>query len=862
MQDTSTRKRSWLRRLLRAGVLLCVLLIGLLFLAWFSRLYWVAPVASWWLERELVADRVSVVVQRLDRHVVVLEHLEIDSAPALGIERLAIRQAHLSLDSDQPWYRPQAVQLRIEQLDYVGSLPESEHEPTEPAPDFAHLLLEPGQIADYLPLEMLVVESLHTRMRLPERDLELEGRLRITRAGPETLQALLEGSLDGVELRWLLASGPEQIGSVMQQAGQSLLTLNHAVDADGGVRGHLRADIPEVVRVLLALQVWLPESVQQALLALQAAPVQMHQANLNASWHWPLLAPSLDQMPEGETRLELALDVESMQQRFDGLLKLDWQHALADESRMALALEGALALQVEPLAAYLAPDWQVNVQAALKGDGPLRWQQPRIEAAMYRQDQRVELLAQAPDWRSGKPLAADWQIDWQLLWPALQFDELAIGALSAQGNAQWLAETHTLAVTHARINSGQLNWSDWLQLEQLQLQSSAPFDWQPGQAIQAGLQLDVAALASPRLGLEKTQWKDNRLRVDGSLAENGLAVSGDLRLAGGQLGLDFQYQSPGDDQWTLDARLQRLNFLQGSDFIEQLMPDGLWPELLEVERGNLGLEAQLAMSDGQLTAEGMFDGRQLAAVYDRLLVRGLAFRLPFALQDGQWSVTTESLRADMLNPGVEITDVSADAVLQSPPGETPGEFTINQMQARVAGGRASVQPVTWLLDAASYSMVVVFEGLDLSALLALQSDTDISGTGTLDGEVPLRFSSAGVEVDAGRLRARPPGGTLQYRGGGADAARSSGDQRTDLVFLALSDFRFHELDSAVDYSEDGTLNLAVRLHGHNPAVQGGHPVHFNINLEQNLPMLLASLQLANQVNETIERRVRRMYQQD
>lgn len=862
MQHTQKGKQLWFKRLLGLGGLLCALLIVLLLLAWFSRLYWAGPVVSWWLERELSAGRVSVIVQQLDRHALALEKLEIDSAPALGIERLELRQALLSLDAEQPWYRPRAVQLRIEQLDYVGSLPESERQPAAPGPDIAHLLLEPGQIAGYLPLSMVVVESLRTRVRLPEGDLELAGRLRVSRGEQQTLQALLEGSLDGVELRWLLASGPEQIGSVMQQAGQSLLTLNHAVDAEGGVRGHLRADLPEVVRALLALQVWLPESVQQALLALQAAPLQLHQADLNANWRWPLLASSLDQMPEGETRLELALDVESMQQRFDGLLSFDWQHAQAEESRMALTLDGGLALQFEPLAAYLAPDWQINVQAALKGDEQLHWQQPEIKAQMHRPDRRIELRAQAPQWRSDQPLVADWQIDWQLLWPALQIDELTIGALSAQGSAHWLAEAHTLAVASARIESGQLSWSDWLQLEQLQVHSTAPFHWQPGRDIQAALQLDVAALGSPRLGLERSRWRDNRLRVDGSLAEEGVTVSGDLRLAAGQLGLDFQYQSLGDDQWTLDSRLQRLNFLQGSDFLEALLPEGAWPELLDVERGNLGLEAQIAMRGGQLGAEGVIDGRQLAGVYDRLLVRGLAFRLPFLWQDGHLAVSTELLRADLLNPGVEITDVSADSALDLPANESSGQFSINQMQARVAGGRAWVKPLTWLLDATSYSMVVAFEGLDLSALLALQSDTDISGTGTLDGEVPLRFSSAGVEVDAGRLRARPPGGTLQYRGGGADAARRSGDQRTDLVFLALSDFRFHELESAVDYSEDGTLNLGVRLHGHNPALQDGHPVHFNINLEQNLPMLLASLQLANQVNETIERRVRRMYQQN
>jgi hypothetical protein len=61
--------------------------------------------------------------------------------------------------------------------------------------------------------------------------------------------------------------------------------------------------------------------------------------------------------------------------------------------------------------------------------------------------------------------------------------------------------------------------------------------------------------------------------------------------------------------------------------------------------------------------------------------------------------------------------------------------------------------------------------------------------------------------------------------------------------------------SDVDYAASGDLTLAVQLKGRNPEVESGRPIHYNLTLRENVPVLLESLRLQGRVTEGIERRV-------
>ena len=106
----------------------------------------------------------------------------------------------------------------------------------------------------------------------------------------------------------------------------------------------------------------------------------------------------------------------------------------------------------------------------------------------------------------------------------------------------------------------------------------------------------------------------------------------------------------------------------------------------------------------------------------------------------------------------------------------------------------------------------------------------------------------------GSLAARPPGGQLQLHSERAEALAKS-QPSMKLITDALEDFHYTVLASEVSYDEDGKLLLGLRLEGRNPALENGRPVHFNINLEEDLPAMIASIQLSNQITDVVKKRL-------
>jgi hypothetical protein len=79
----------------------------------------------------------------------------------------------------------------------------------------------------------------------------------------------------------------------------------------------------------------------------------------------------------------------------------------------------------------------------------------------------------------------------------------------------------------------------------------------------------------------------------------------------------------------------------------------------------------------------------------------------------------------------------------------------------------------------------------------------------------------------------------------------------DLALGALTDFRFDVLEASVNYSDAGDLQLGIRLEGRNPEIEKGRPIHYNLNVSENIPVLLQSLRLQDTFTERIEKEVLR-----
>nr|WP_256625663.1 YdbH domain-containing protein [Pseudomonas sp. LPB0260] len=218
-------------------------------------------------------------------------------------------------------------------------------------------------------------------------------------------------------------------------------------------------------------------------------------------------------------------------------------------------------------------------------------------------------------------------------------------------------------------------------------------------------------------------------------------------------------------------------------------------------------------------------------------------------------MTLSDLRLKEANPGIPIGPLQLQADY-SAPIERPdlGQLNLRQAQAGLMGGSVHVAANQWKLTETPLLIPVELRGLQLRRLFTLYPAEGLAGSGTFDGHLPLRLSRHGIQVDRGRIAARSPGGHLQLHSERIRALGSS-NPTMQLVTQSLEDFHFTTLRSQVDYDPQGKLQLSMRLEGQNPAIEQGRPIHFNINLEEDIPSLLASLQLTDKVNEIIRRRV-------
>jgi hypothetical protein len=170
------------------------------------------------------------------------------------------------------------------------------------------------------------------------------------------------------------------------------------------------------------------------------------------------------------------------------------------------------------------------------------------------------------------------------------------------------------------------------------------------------------------------------------------------------------------------------------------------------------------------------------------------------------------------------------------------------------GGMLRIDPGQWDLRQGTLVFPLLLQGLDLNQFFTLYPAEGLAGSGLIDGHLPLSIGPAGIEIEQGQLHARAPGGRLEFH---SERIRALGrsNPAMQLVTQSLEDFQFTTLTSQVNYDRQGKLLLAVRLEGRNPAIERGRPIHFNINLEEDIPTLLASLQLTDKVNEIIKQRV-------
>ena len=366
--------------------------------------------------------------------------------------------------------------------------------------------------------------------------------------------------------------------------------------------------------------------------------------------------------------------------------------------------------------------------------------------------------------------------------------------------------------------------------------------------LQGPVTLSSQRLEYPALKPQGWRWQGTLAATEQRLEFNGqVAADADLQLA-------VQLQHDSSQGLQLQAQLTEV-FLRAGNPLSKTLAD--WPALLDLSNGRLSGNASLSLAPGSDLPDLQLDlsGKGLAGIYDRSEISGLDARLQLRLDQRQLQLELSELRLEQLNPGMPIGPAQLRGSYQATRAE-PGQglLELQQAQAAVMGGMLRLDPGQWDLRQGTLVFPLLLQGLDLNQFFTLYPAEGLAGSGLIDGQLPLSIGPAGIEIEQGQLHARAPGGRLEFH---SERIRALGrsNPAMQLVTQSLEDFQFTTLTSQVNYDRQGKLLLAVRLEGRNPAIERGRPIHFNINLEEDIPTLLASLQLTDKVNEIIKQRV-------
>lgn len=328
--------------------------------------------------------------------------------------------------------------------------------------------------------------------------------------------------------------------------------------------------------------------------------------------------------------------------------------------------------------------------------------------------------------------------------------------------------------------------------------------------------------------------------LNGTLSsQQGLSLSSRIRL------LDNAVQG--------HATLKEVFFKAGNP-LQKTLKD--WPALVSFNSGRLRSQIDFTLPDSgalKLAVNGSASG--LSGIINRSELKNLGLEFSAHLSGQTLTLELPNVTIEQLNPGIALGPIELKkAYYQAQLNNIlQGSGNWQSMQANLLNGRVWLDAQQFDLSG-TQKLLLQVEGLELQELLKVYPADGLAGTGTIDGQLPIYIAHDSFYIKAGQLQAREPG-VLQFQSEKIQALGQS-NPAMRIVADALEDFHFNLLSSGLSYDQSGKLLLNVNLKGQNPDLEKGRPIHLNINLEEDIPALLASIQLSGQVSEIIQKRVR------
>ncbi len=183
-----------------------------------------------------------------------------------------------------------------------------------------------------------------------------------------------------------------------------------------------------------------------------------------------------------------------------------------------------------------------------------------------------------------------------------------------------------------------------------------------------------------------------------------------------------------------------------------------------------------------------------------------------------------------------------------------GELQISDFDTELLGGKLSIPAARYNPAMDRQQVDVVIADLRVDSLVNLAEYPGIEADGLISGYLPFIIEGDTISIEKGLVGALKPGGSIRYT---PATPGPSSNQSLQLVNDALANYQYQTMNTEVFYDEQGELLLSVQLQGNNPDMNDGQAINLNINVTDNIPSLLKSLQASRVITDELERFVGR-----
>lgn len=280
-----------------------------------------------------------------------------------------------------------------------------------------------------------------------------------------------------------------------------------------------------------------------------------------------------------------------------------------------------------------------------------------------------------------------------------------------------------------------------------------------------------------------------------------------------------------------------------------------WPYPFDVDAGRAAAVAHLQWHN-MIQTKLDLHLENLGGHYKKMTFGGLSGQMALTMDKGIATLRAALVHADSLNVGFPLENIAMQFAL-SPSAQTGLPVVrVEKFSAELLGGRARSGPFVLDFTRDKNAFTVQLEHISLSDIMLLERQEGLEGSGLVDGTIPITISREGIEVTHGQLAARVPGGVIRYTPTPKVASLARTNSSVNMVVEALRNFHYQVMEVHSTYKAKGDLDLKVHLEGNSPDWRPGQLVHLNLNLQENIPALLRSLQLSGEISE----RLRQHYQ--